>query len=130
MKKILVVLLVAACAVSLTSCKEKKEAQIFTSPEKVTEEFVKAFYTADFDNMYKYILKSNHKLIQSTQENLSKDREKALHENKIEIQDVKCTFQNDSVAECTCKFLCNGEEQEIPWILKKSNEKWFVDLTL
>ena len=129
MKKILVVLLLTACAVTMNSCKEKDE-KIFESPEKVTAEFVKAFYTADFDQVYKYIMKNNYKIIQSTQPSLTEEKEKEIQQNKIEIQEITCTFKDDSVAECKSLIICNGKKQEIPWILRKSNDKWLIDLTL
>lgn len=131
MKKHRIILYVTAIAVCLFcgSC-GKKETKIFASPEKVTAEFVKAFYTADFDNIHKYTLETNGKLIRILEKNVSQEKKTTLMNNKVEVYDVACTFHNDSVAECLCRYSCNGKEQKMPVILKKSDGKWFVDLTI
>lgn len=123
MKRIFVGLFMCyAVMTTMSSCQR--------TPEKVAAKFVKALYTGDFEGMYKYTLRENHIIIKNLQDNLSERKLEEVKRNKIEIQKTVCTFQNDSVAECTCKFLFNDNMNEIPFDLRKSEGKWQVDLSL
>lgn len=129
MRKYILIAFAAFAMVVFGSCKTKTD--VYSTPEKVTSEFVTAFMTADFDNMYKYTVPRNARLIQNIQKMMRERPERlaTLQKNKIEIQDVACEYDNDSLALCTCKFTCNGESQSAPYRVKKIEGKWLVDMT-
>ncbi len=122
--------MIAATAILLFSCKSNK--QNAETPEETTVTFVNAFYTGDFDDMYKCTAKSNRPIIQQMQKAMNGNKEKLeeIRNNEIEIQDVTCTMQNDSVAECECKFLFNKNNRKMTYNLRNENGKWVVDLTV
>ena len=102
------------------------------TPEAATKKFVEAFYTADFDELYKSTVKNNRPIIQQMQKYMNGQQEKLhqMHKNEIEFKEVKCVTQNDSVAECKCHFLYNQKEQNGSYNLRKEDGVWRVDLTI
>ena len=68
MKKIKIVLFFVLAVVLAVSCKSKSE--IYSKPETVTERFVKAFVTADFETMYKCTVPRNAALIREIQKSM------------------------------------------------------------
>lgn len=129
MKKIKLCFILAIAVVAFASCNKQKKED-FQSPEKVTTAFVQAFYTGDFNNMYKFTLSKNHVIIDNLKNNLPKAKLEEVQKNKVEVQKVVCTMQKDSVAECKCHFIYNGADREIPFDLRKEDGKWLVDLSL
>ena len=122
-------LLMMAAATLLLSCGTKESKN--DTPEEVTKTFVTAFYTADFDVMYQTTVKKNRPIIQVTQKEMNKNPEKLhqMRKNEIECQDVQCEMVNDTVAECKCRFIYNGNPREMTVNLRKENDNWRVDLT-
>lgn len=130
MKKIKLILLTVLAATFLFSCKSSKKE--LSTPENATKTFVQAFYTADFDELYKCTAQNNRPIIQQIQKmtNNQKEQLEKMRKNEIIIRDVKCLSQNDSVAECECQFLFNKEEKKLTYNLRKEEEDWHVDLTI
>lgn len=122
--KLLFVGLLAIVAVS--ACHSKKA----NTPEEVTKAYVIACYTADFDQMYKLTPQNNRVIIQQLQNQMNNHPEawESIKKNEVEIVDVKCVMQNDSVAECECEFLINKAKRTMPYDLRKENDCWLVDL--
>ena len=123
------IFLMTLAALFFVSCGQKENGK--ETPEEVAKIFVKAFYTADFDEMYQTTVKSNRPIIQMTQKEMNKNPEKRsqMHKNEIEFQGVQCEMLNDTVAECKCRFLYNKNNREMSVNLRKENDNWRVDLT-
>jgi hypothetical protein len=129
MKRLGFVFLLAALAVSLHSCKSKN---VYSSPEKVSQAFVTAFQTADFDNMYKYTVKSNAVVITNLQKFMKQhpDKLEQMHGLEVKIEEpVGCTYENDSLAVCECNFTRNGQKNKMVLRVKKKEDKWLVDMS-
>lgn len=128
MKKILFVCMVVLSVAMLSSCDREDK----TTPEYATKTFVTAFYTGDFNTLYKITRKNNHKLIEQIQRAMNKDkaRYEIVKKNKIEILDVKPVVVEDSLAECECHFMYNSVERKSTYNLCKEDGKWLVDVTL
>lgn len=126
--RLIFLFLLSAC--TLFSCNfSKKNAE---TPENATTTFINAFYTGDFDELYNCTAKNNRPIIQQMQKTMNGNKEKLeqIRKNEVEIQDVQCTMQNDSVAECTCRFLFNKSPRKVTHNLRHENERWVVDLTI
>ena len=122
------VLLACAC-VMFTACQNNKKKN---TPEAVTEAFVKAFYTADFTNMYEYSTKQSQIVVKTLQSSM-KDQQARLEEmNKREVEfvETKVTMQTDSTALCDCSFKVDGQAKKSQWELMKENEEWKVTMVL
>lgn len=130
MKKTKLILLTLLASILLFSCNSSKKK--LSTPEDATRTFVQAFYTADFDELYKCTAHNNRPIIQQIQKmtNNQKEQLEKLRNNEVVIRDVKCLSQNDSVAECECQFLFNKEEKKLTYNLRKEDEDWHVDLTV
>ena len=119
-----------ACAcVMFTACQNNKKKN---TPEAVTEAFVKAFYTADFTNMYEYSTKQSQIVVKTLQSSM-KDQQARLEEmNKREVEfvETKVTMQTDSTALCDCSFKVDGQTKKSQWELMKENEEWKVTMVL
>jgi len=129
MRKLKIVVLVVLVAVAAVACKSK--TSVYKSPEKVTESFVKAFATADFENMYKYSVPANAVIIrnmQKTMRNYPEQMEK-LQNNVVEVQKVSCNQINDSLAVCKCDFKMEDGDHNVEFRVKKMREKWLVDMS-
>ena len=123
-----IILLACAC-VMFSACQNNKKKN---TPEAVTEAFVKAFYTADFTNMYEYSTKQSQIVIKSLQ-NSMKEQPSRLEEMKkreIAFVDTKISLQTDSTAMCDCSFTVDGQSRDSQWELMKENDKWKVTLVL
>ena len=122
------ILLACAC-VMFSACQNKKKKN---TPEAVTEAFVKAFFTADFTNMYQYSTKQSQVVVKTLQNGM-KDQSARLEEMKkrdIEFVETKVSMQTDSTAMCDCSFTVDGESKESQWDLVKENDEWKVTLVL
>ena len=130
MRKLFVIAMAAFMMVASGSCKQKSD--VYSAPDKVTGEFQKAFLTADFDNMYKLTVPRNHALIRNLQKMMRERPEKLeeLHHNKVEIVEVKCQYENDTLTLCTCKYKINGNPGTAPYNVKKIDGKWLLDMTV
>ncbi|MBO4504170.1 MAG: DUF4878 domain-containing protein [Bacteroidales bacterium] len=128
--KTLMLAMLAALSLSFASCASKGgDTQ---TPESAAKTFVTAFYTADFDELYKSTAKSNRPIIQQLQKHMNDhpDKLQQMRKNEIVINDVKCEMQNDSVAECKCQFLYNQKKQTATYNMRKEDGTWRVDLTI
>lgn len=132
MKKLFLCFTMVIVLVALSSCNSssKKEKEIFQSPEKVSTEFLTAFWTADFDNMEKYSLQSNHVIFEDVKKSQPKAKLDEMKNNKVEIVKVKCIMKEDSVAKCQCQFLVNSEQKGCVYDLRKHDGKWFVAINV
>ncbi len=114
----------------VVSCNSgKKQSE---TPEAASSTFIKAFYTCDYDALYQCTVKSNRPLIQQMQKQMNDNKEKfeqAKH-NEVEIQNITCVMQNDSLAECVCQFLFNKNPRKMTYDLRHEDEKWVVDLSM
>lgn len=130
MKKVKLILFTALASLVLFSCNSSKRS--LSTPEDATRTFVQAFYTADYDELYKCTAHNNRPLIQQLQKmtNNQKEQLEKIKHNEIIIRDIKCLSQNDSVAECECQFLYNKKEKKLTYNLRKEEEDWHVDLTV
>ena len=139
--KTLMLAMLAALSLSFASCASKggdtqtpeSAAKTFVqTPESAAKTFVTAFYTADFDELYKSTAKSNRPIIQQLQKHMNDhpDKLQQMRKNEIVINDVKCEMQNDSVAECKCQFLYNQKKQTATYNMRKEDGTWRVDLTI
>jgi len=129
MRKIRIIVLVVLVAITAVACKSK--TSVYKSPEKVTESFVKAFATADFENMYKYSVPANAVIIRNMQKTMRKYPEKMaeLQSNEVEIQKVTCDPINDSLVRCKCTFKMKDGDHDVEFRVKKMEEKWLVDMS-
>lgn len=130
MRKIKLLLLAATSCLILFSCNSSKNN--LSTPENATKTFVKAFYTADFDELYKCTAQNNRPIIQEIQKmtNRQKEQLEKMKKNEIEIKEVTCLSQNDSVAECKCVFSYNQQEKNLTYNLRKEEGDWHIDLTI
>lgn len=128
MKRILFACLVALSVVMLSSCKSEDK----TSPEYVTKTFVNAYFTGDFNTLYKCTPKNNHAIIEQMQRAMNKNKAQyeKVKKNKVEIIEVKPVFEEDSLAEYECRFMFNDKERTSTCDLCVEEGKWVVDLTL
>ncbi len=129
MKRLGFAFLVAATAVALHSCKSEN---VYSSPEKVSQAFVTAFLTADFDNMYKLTVKNNAVLITNLQKFMKQhpDKLEQMHGAEVMVDDpIKCTFVNDSLAVCDCSYTRGGTKSKMELRVKKKEDKWLVDIS-
>ncbi len=123
--------LFSLCAILLlSSCNSSKKH--LETPEDATKVFVQAFYTADFDALYKCTVQNNRPIIQQIQKltTSQKGKQEQMQKNEVEIKDVKCISQDDSIAECQCVFLFNKNEKDITYNLRKEDGNWHVDLSI
>jgi hypothetical protein len=123
-----IVLLACACLI-LPSCQNNKKKN---TPEAVTEAFVKAFYTADFTNMYEYSTKPSQIVIKTLQSSMKDqtDRLEEMRKRDVVIEETKITAQTDSTAMCECLFTVDGQHRDSQWELLKENEQWKVTMVL
>jgi len=129
MKKIRIILpLVLAVTLLCISCKSEKKK--YQTPEGTTEIFVNAFCTADFATMYDCTAANNRIIIQQIEKQMNKhkDKLKEIQDNKVEINNIECKMQNDSVAECVCSYTLNKNPRKDLYMLKKIDGKWLVDM--
>lgn len=128
MKSIRIFCLTVLAVLTLSACKSEDK----TTPEYVTKTFVEAFYTGDFNTLYKCTPKDNHVIIEQMQRamNNRKDKLEEIKKNEIKILEVKCVLNEDSVAEYECRFLYNKAERKSTYNLCKEDGKWLVDLTI
>jgi len=126
MNKLKLLLVGLLSIVALSACKSNKTE----TPEDVTKAFVVAFWTGDFDHMYKLTPQNNRQLIQQLQQQMTNHQDKLenMKKNDVEIIEVKCISQNDSVAECECEFTINKANRTTSYELRKENDCWLVDL--
>jgi hypothetical protein len=119
-----------ACAVLMTvSCQSKSKKN---TPEAVTEQFAKAFFTGDFTHQYQYTTKKSDVLIKQLQTAMKDDTEQLEKMKNKEVQFVSTSVdsQTDSTATCTCKALVDGEPRETTWDLIKEDGEWKVSLVM
>lgn len=123
-----ITLLACACVMFFACQNNKKKS----TPEEVTETFVKAFYTADFTNMYQYASKQSQIAV-TTVKNSMNNQQSYLEEMKkreVVFVETKISMQTDSTAVCDCSFTVNGQPKESQWQLVKENDEWKVTLVL
>lgn len=130
MKNLKLIVLLALSCVMAWSCKSKND--VFSAPEKVSEQYMIAFCTADFDNMYKYTVPKNAVIIKGLQRAMKQNQAQLdkVRANKVEIQSVVCTMQNDSVAFCECKYVLNGADRTSIIDVNKVEDKWLVNMAI
>ncbi len=116
-------------AIVCISCDSKTD--IYKSPEKVTEKFIVAFYTADFENMYKLSVPHTQPLIRNLQKSMrnNPERLKTMNANHVEVQNIKCEYINDTLAMCSCQFTCENQPKKTSYRAKKMDGKWLVDIS-
>jgi hypothetical protein len=123
-------ILMLACAVLMTvSCQNKAKNN---TPEVVAEQFVKAFYTADFPHLYQYSTKKSDLIIQQLQ-NSKKDepeRLEAMKNTKVEFVSTSVDDLTDSTCTCTCKIIVDGQPREDKWDLIKEDDLWKVSMVI
>ena len=119
-----------ACAcLTLPACQDKKKAN---TPEAVTEQFAKAFYTADFTHMYQYVNKPSNVVVETLQ-NSMKDRPEKLEEmrkQEVEFVEIAVESQTDSTAVCSCTAKINGQQRTDKWDLVQENGNWKVTMVM
>ena len=119
-----------ACAVLTTvSCQNKAKKN---TPEAATEQFAKAFYTADFPHMYQYSTKKSDLVIQQLQ-NAMKDNTEHLEEMKnakVEFVSTSVESRTDSTCTCATKVILNDQPRTDKWDLLKENGEWKVTLIM
>ena len=131
MKKLTTLFFVLAAALMMTAC--KSDAKIYSSPEEVSQKFLTAFYTADFDGQRKFSTRKTQQVVNMTEKTMHmeayKDHLAKMKDNKVEFKDVKLVSQDDSVSVCVCDILYNGTPRTVTYYLYKEEDKWLVDLT-
>ena len=102
------------------------------TPETVTEQFSKAFYTADITHQYQYSTKKSDFAIKQLQKDLkvNPERVKEMQDSKVEIEKVKVIEQTDSTAKCVCVAKVNGRSRSDKWDLLKEDGEWKVAIAL
>ena len=127
MKKLLLLIFIGF---AFLSCDDKKSN---LTPSGVTEAFVKAFNTADFQNMYNYSSKKSHILIDNLAEQRTEKEFEVIRGRKIAIDSTVISQQTDSTATCICYFrvkeLNNKDNWMIArqeWSLAKESGDWKV----
>ena len=123
-------ILMLVCAVLTTvSCQNKAKKN---TPEAATEQFAKAFYTADFPHMYEYSTKKSDIVIQQLQ-NAMKENPEHLEEvknNQVEFVSTSVENQTDSTCTCACKVMLNDQPRTDKWDLLKEDGQWKVTLIM
>lgn len=129
MRKIKLFTLIALAFVACFACKSKTD--IYKSPEKVADAFVKAYVTADFDNMYKYTVPANVVFVRNIQKSMRAYPEKLaeLQNSEVEILNLTCKPSNDSLTMCKCSFKVNNASHDLEFRMKKIDGKWLVDMS-
>ena len=118
------------CAVLTTvSCQNKAKKN---TPEAATEQFAKAFYTADFTHMYQYTTKKSDIVIKQLQNGMKDNTERLEEMKKAKVEFVSTSVNNltDSTCSCECKILLNGQPRQNQWDLLKEDDLWKVTLVL
>ena len=102
------------------------------TPETVTEQFSKAFYTADITHQYQYSTKKSDFAIKQLKKAMkyNPERVKEMQDSKVEIQEVKVLEQTDSTATCVCVAKVNGQPRSDKWELLKEDGEWKVTLVM
>ncbi len=111
------------------ACQNSKKKN---TPEAVTESFLKAFYTADFTQMYQVTTKKSQIVIKQLQASM-KDRPEQLEtmrKREIEFTETKIVNQTDSTALCASTFKVDGEDKQAEWDLVKENDEWKVTMVI
>ncbi|MBO7494199.1 MAG: DUF4878 domain-containing protein [Bacteroidales bacterium] len=129
MKKRFWILFLACACLMMGACQNSKKNN---TPEAVTESFLKAFYTADFTQMYQVTTKKSQVVIKQLQAGM-KDRPEQLEtmrKRKIEFTETKIVNQTDSTALCASTFKVDGEDTQAEWELLKENDEWKVTMVL
>ncbi|MBP5497350.1 MAG: DUF4878 domain-containing protein [Bacteroidales bacterium] len=123
-------ILMMVCAVLTTvSCQNKAKKN---TPEAATEQFAKAFYTADFTHMYQYTTKKSDIVIKQLQNGMKDNTERLEEMKKAKVEFVSTSVNNltDSTCSCECKILLNGQPRQNQWDLLKEDDLWKVTLVL
>ena len=129
MKRRFWILFLACACLMMGSCQNSKKKN---TPEAVTESFLKAFYTADFTQMYQVTTKKSQIVIKQLQEGM-KDRPEQfeiMRNRKIEFTETTIVNQTDSTAVCASTFKVDGEDKQAEWNLLKENDEWKVTMVL
>ena len=129
MKKRFWILFLACACLMMGACQNSKKKN---TPETVTESFLKAFYTADFTQMYQVTTKKSQVVIKQLQESM-KDRPEQLEtmrKREIEFTETKIVNQTDSTAACASTFKVDGEDKQAEWELVKENDEWKVTMVI
>ncbi|MDY6347737.1 MAG: hypothetical protein SPL42_04805 [Bacteroidales bacterium] len=120
----------AGLALILSACNNTKSEK---TPEGVTERFVSAFNTADFQNMYAYSSKKSHILLDNLAKQHNDTDLEAIRSRKIAIDSTTVTGMTDSTATCVCYFkIKSGAENDEwqsarqEWDLAKEGDDWKV----
>ena len=123
-------ILMMVCAVLTTvSCQNKAKKN---TPEAVTEQFAKAFYTADFPHMYQYTTKKSDIIVQQLQNSMKDNTERTEEMKNSQLEFVSTSVDNltDSTCTCICKVIINGQPRQDQWDLLKEDDIWKVTLVL
>ncbi|MBO7445205.1 MAG: DUF4878 domain-containing protein [Bacteroidales bacterium] len=122
------ILILMVALLFCTACKVEDQ----TTPEYATKEFLKAFNTGDFANIYKYTPAKEHILIEQIEKMMNENEKQyeKVKKNKVEITSITCTEKTDSTAVCHCVYSFNGKKKEEDMNLKKENDHWCVRLSL
>lgn len=128
MKNIKIFGIVILTALLFWACNKEDKS----TPEYAAKAYIVAFHTGDFNTLYKYTAKSNHKLIEQLQSMMNKNKDKLeeIKNNTVEIQQDTLISINDSVAECHCRYLFNGKKRSGTYNLYKEDGRWVVDITV
>ncbi len=128
MKRKCWIFVLACVGLLLLSCHNGQK----DTPEAATENFAKAFYTADFTHMYQYTSKKSHVIVKTLQNGMKENtaRLDEMKNNKVEIVETKVVSQTDTSATCTCQVLINSEPRQDSWDLVREDEIWKVTLVM
>ena len=111
------------------SCQNSKKKN---TPEAVTEQFAKAFYTADFTHMYQYSTKKSDIVVKTLQNGMKDQSERleAMKKSQVEFVETTVDAQTDSTATVTCHVTLDGQPQTDKWDLLKEDDQWKVTLVM
>lgn len=128
MKRKCWIFVLACVGLLLLSCHNGQK----DTPEAATENFAKAFYTADFTHMYQYTSKKSHVIVKTLQNGMKENtaRLDEMKNNKVEIVETKVVSQTDTSATCTCQVLINSVPRQDSWDLVREDEIWKVTLVM
>lgn len=111
------------------SCQNSKKKN---TPEAVTEQFVKAFYTADFTHMYQYTTKKSDVVVKTLQNGMKDQTERleAMKKSQVEFVETVVDSQTDSTATVSCSITLDGQPRTDKWDLLKEDDLWKVTLVM
>ena len=129
MKRSLWILLLACVCMLGCACQNGKKKN---TPEAVTEAFAKAFYKADFSQMYQYSTKKSQIVIKTIQDGMQDrtERLEAMHNATVEFESITVEDLTDSTATSTTNALIDGKPLTGKWDLVKENGQWKVTMVM